>query len=96
MQSDLDIAAYWSTLHAGGINRERLLSYDRAIRNEPDFSKGQVPGLLHDLRNYLHTLKVWLCPCLPTSPTELASNGSTGCNPASTVQFPVAGSTLRR
>ncbi|KAJ0727233.1 putative alpha-glucan, water dikinase [Helianthus annuus] len=57
IKSDLDISVYWETLNSNGITKERLLSYDRAIHNEPNFSKDQKEGLLRDLGNYLRTLK---------------------------------------
>ncbi|KAI3816782.1 hypothetical protein L1987_16486 [Smallanthus sonchifolius] len=57
IKSDFDISVYWNTLNTNGITKERLLSYDRAIRNEPKFSGGQKEGLLRDLGNYLRTLK---------------------------------------
>eukprot|EP00955_Chlamydomonas_euryale_P024565 258835-Chlamydomonas_euryale.AAC.1 len=41
LQQNLDINAYWKTLHASGITRERLASFDRAIRSEPKFSPSQ-------------------------------------------------------
>jgi hypothetical protein len=44
LRSGLDISAYWDTLHAQGITRERLASFDRAIRSEPHFDQGQVRG----------------------------------------------------
>ncbi|XP_076892539.1 alpha-glucan water dikinase, chloroplastic-like isoform X2 [Bidens hawaiensis] len=57
IKSDFDISVYWNTLNTNGITKERLLSYDRAIRNEPKFSSGQKEGLLRDLGNYMRTLK---------------------------------------
>lgn len=60
INSDLDISAYWKTLNSNGITKERLLSYDRAIRSEPDFRRDQKDGLLHDLEHYMRTLKVGL------------------------------------
>ncbi|XP_076893044.1 alpha-glucan water dikinase, chloroplastic-like [Bidens hawaiensis] len=57
IKSDFDISVYWNTLNKNGITKERLLSYDRAIRNEPKFSSGQKEGLLRDLGNYMRTLK---------------------------------------
>jgi alpha-glucan,water dikinase len=38
------------------ITRERLLSFDRAIRSEPSFKEEQCEGLLKDLEAYLVTL----------------------------------------
>jgi hypothetical protein len=43
---------------AGGVTRERLAGYDRAIRDEPSFSAAQAPGLRRDLAEYLTTLQV--------------------------------------
>ncbi|KAK4423858.1 Alpha-glucan water dikinase, chloroplastic [Sesamum alatum] len=57
IKSDLDISIYWKTLNENGITKERLLSYDRAIRNEPNFRRDQKDGLLRDLGNYMRTLK---------------------------------------
>ncbi|KAF7809324.1 alpha-glucan water dikinase, chloroplastic [Senna tora] len=57
INSDLDIGAYWKTLNANGITKERLLSYDRAIHSEPSFLRDQREGLLRDLGSYLRTLK---------------------------------------
>ncbi|XP_024988884.1 alpha-glucan water dikinase 1, chloroplastic-like [Cynara cardunculus var. scolymus] len=57
IKSDLDISEYWNTLTTNGITKERLLSYDRAIRNEPNFTRDQKEGLLRDLGSYMRTLK---------------------------------------
>ncbi|KAI3795961.1 hypothetical protein L1987_38622 [Smallanthus sonchifolius] len=57
IKSDLDISVYWDTLNSNGITKERLLSYDRAIHNEPNFTEDQKEGLLRDLGNYVRTLK---------------------------------------
>ncbi|GKB58518.1 hypothetical protein Tco_0914704 [Tanacetum coccineum] len=57
IKSDMDISVYWNTLNTNGITKERLLSYDRAIHNEPKFSRDQNEGLLRDLGHYMRTLK---------------------------------------
>ncbi|KAL5826788.1 hypothetical protein ACOSQ3_018629 [Xanthoceras sorbifolium] len=57
IKSDFDISVYWKTLNDNGITKERLLSYDRAIHNEPTFRREQKDSLLRDLGNYLRTLK---------------------------------------
>ncbi|KAL3630994.1 hypothetical protein CASFOL_023978 [Castilleja foliolosa] len=57
IKNDFDIKVYWKTLNDNGITKERLLSYDRAIRSEPNFRHDQKEGLLHDLGNYMRTLK---------------------------------------
>ncbi|XP_042064043.1 alpha-glucan water dikinase, chloroplastic-like isoform X1 [Salvia splendens] len=57
IKSDFDIIVYWKTLNDNGITKERLLSYDRAIRSEPKFRGDQKDGLLRDLGHYMRTLK---------------------------------------
>ncbi|XP_047078965.1 alpha-glucan water dikinase 1, chloroplastic-like isoform X2 [Lolium rigidum] len=57
IKSDFDISVYWDTLNKNGINKERLLSYDRAIHSEPKFRSDQKEGLLRDLGNYMRSLK---------------------------------------
>ncbi|KAH7515688.1 hypothetical protein FEM48_Zijuj10G0053100 [Ziziphus jujuba var. spinosa] len=57
IKNDFDIGAYWKTLNANGITKERLLSYDRAIHSEPNFRRDQKDSLLRDLGNYMRTLK---------------------------------------
>ncbi|KAM1170836.1 hypothetical protein ACFX15_020715 [Malus domestica] len=57
IKNDFDIGVYWKTLNENGITKERLLSYDRAIRNEPNFRSDQKDGLLRDLGHYMRTLK---------------------------------------
>ncbi|CAL0313184.1 unnamed protein product [Lupinus luteus] len=57
INNDFDIGVYWKTLNDNGITKERLLSYDRAIRSEPKFRGDQKEGLLRDLGSYMRTLK---------------------------------------
>ncbi|PNT66432.1 alpha-glucan water dikinase, chloroplastic [Brachypodium distachyon] len=57
MNSDLDIKVYWDTLNKNGITKERLLSYDHPIHSEPNLKNEQKEGLLHDLANYMRSLK---------------------------------------
>ncbi|XP_058088674.1 alpha-glucan water dikinase, chloroplastic [Magnolia sinica] len=57
IKSDFNIDVYWNTLNSNGITKERLLSYDRAIHNEPHFRRDQKEGLLRDLGHYMRTLK---------------------------------------
>ena len=42
MDAGLDVAAYWKRLAADNITRERLLSFDRPIHNEPSLSADQA------------------------------------------------------
>ena len=44
---------YWDTLHKNGINRERLVSYERKITEEPYY----LPSTISDFQNYLVILK---------------------------------------
>lgn len=57
LRADMDISVYWDTLHAAGIDKQRLASFDRAITQEPDLKPSQKDGLLRDLGAYLLTLK---------------------------------------
>lgn len=57
IKSDLDIKAYWRTLKANGVSKDRLASYDRPIVSEPRFRPDQKEGLIRDLTAYLKTLK---------------------------------------
>jgi len=57
LEAGLDINQYWNTLHANGIDKERLLSYDRSIHSEPNFRQDQIKGLTRDLNKYMVTLK---------------------------------------
>ncbi|KAL8150135.1 hypothetical protein V2J09_019943 [Rumex salicifolius] len=57
IKNDFDINVYWQTLNDNGITKERLLSYDRAIHNEPNFRRDQKESLLRDLGHYMRTLK---------------------------------------
>lgn len=58
MRSDFRIDAYWQTLKANGLTKERLASYDRPIVSEPRFGSDAKGGLIRDLTMYLKTLKV--------------------------------------
>ncbi|KAK8298119.1 hypothetical protein V6Z12_D05G233800 [Gossypium hirsutum] len=48
---------YWKTLHAHGLTKEKLASYDRPIVSEPCFRMEAKEGLIRDLTMYLKTLK---------------------------------------
>ena len=49
--------AFYQTLQAGGVTRQRLESFERPIRSQPDFVPQLKDGLLHDFQNFLKTLK---------------------------------------
>ena len=54
---DLNVAAYWARLAKDGITAERLQSYDRAIRSQPNFPPDKRASLTKALTEYLRTLK---------------------------------------
>jgi alpha-glucan,water dikinase len=48
---------FYRTLEAGGVTRERLQSFERPIRSDPDFVPHLKDALIHDFRNFLKILK---------------------------------------
>lgn len=52
-----DQAAFYSTLEAGGVRRERLLGFERPIRSAPDFMPSLRDALTHDLGDFLGILR---------------------------------------
>ncbi len=52
-----DQAAFYDTLTAGGVSRERLLGYERPIRSHPDFIPHLREALLHDFGDFLGVLR---------------------------------------
>ena len=59
IESGFDMAVYWDTLRAHGIDHARLSSYDRSIVSEPDLkaAHGKPKKLYDDLAKYLRSLK---------------------------------------
>mmetsp|Transcript_11917 Transcript_11917/g.20114 ORF Transcript_11917/g.20114 Transcript_11917/m.20114 type:complete len:1364 (+) Transcript_11917:166-4257(+) len=57
IDSGLKLDVFWNTLNTNGIDKQRMLSYDRKIGGEPKFDEGQRGGLKRDLTKYLQTLK---------------------------------------
>lgn len=57
MRAGFKLDVYWKTLHAHGLTKEKLASYDRPIVSEPCFRMGAKEGLIRDLTMYLKTLK---------------------------------------
>lgn len=58
VKSNFDMNVYWRTLNANGLTKSMLASYERPILSEPQFRADQKEGLIHDLSEYLKTLKV--------------------------------------
>jgi alpha-glucan, water dikinase len=48
---------FYQTLEAGGVTRQRLESFERPIRSQPDFVPHLKDGLLHDFEHFLTILK---------------------------------------
>ena len=48
---------FYQVLQAGGVTRQRLQSFERPIRTDPDFVPHLKDGLLHDFENFLRILK---------------------------------------
>ena len=57
LKSDMDISEYLRVLTEGGIDRARLESYERPIKQEPTPRPGQKVALIKDFQNYLKILK---------------------------------------
>jgi alpha-glucan,water dikinase len=51
-----DTTAFYKTLDAGGVTRERFLGYERPIRSQPDFVPHLRDALLHDFGDFLGIL----------------------------------------
>ena len=54
LRSKGDIKLYWKTLNDGGITKERMAKYERAIRHEPEYRDNLN---IADFENYLKILK---------------------------------------
>lgn len=48
---------FYQVLEAGGVTRQRLESFERPIRSQPDFVPHLREGLLHDFHHFLGILK---------------------------------------
>ncbi|OIW14562.1 hypothetical protein TanjilG_14948 [Lupinus angustifolius] len=57
VRCSFSIDAYWKTLNANGLTREKIASYDRPIVSEPHFRTDMRDRLIHDLTSYLKILK---------------------------------------
>ncbi|MBF0516213.1 MAG: hypothetical protein HQK97_03700 [Nitrospirae bacterium] len=61
LRSNGDLGRFYDVLNQGGVTRERLRSFERPIRTDPDFVHHIKDGLIHDFENYLKTLKAVHC-----------------------------------
>lgn len=48
---------FYRRLREGGVTRQRLESFERPIRSQPDFVPHLKEGLIHDFQNFLRILK---------------------------------------
>jgi alpha-glucan,water dikinase len=57
LYSDGNCDRFYQKLQAGGVNKQRLESFERPIRSDPDFVPHIKEGLIHDFQNFLRTLR---------------------------------------
>ncbi|PWU10999.1 MAG: hypothetical protein C5B50_24295 [Verrucomicrobia bacterium] len=57
LRSNGNSEAFYTALAEGGVTRERLESFERPIRTEPQFVPHLKDGLIHDFENFLRILK---------------------------------------
>jgi alpha-glucan,water dikinase len=57
LRSNGNLERYYHTLQSGGVTRERLESFERPIRTNPDFVPYLKDALIHDFENFLKILK---------------------------------------
>jgi alpha-glucan,water dikinase len=57
LRSDGELARFYETLEDNGVSRERLESYERPIRSDPDFVPHLKEALIHDFEEFLGVLK---------------------------------------
>ncbi|KAK9852315.1 hypothetical protein WJX84_008608 [Apatococcus fuscideae] len=57
MESGGDLGTYWRVLSDAGVTRQRLETFDRPIKEEPNFMGDKKDALLGEFRNYLGILK---------------------------------------
>ncbi len=57
LYSDGNLDTFYKVLGEAGVTRERLCSFDRPIKTDPDFHGDKKHGLIHAFENYLRILK---------------------------------------
>ncbi len=55
--SNGNLGSFYKVLEAGGVTRQRLQSFERPIRSNPDFIPNLKEGLIHDFHQFLGILK---------------------------------------
>jgi alpha-glucan,water dikinase len=56
LRSNGNLDRFHETLQKGGVTRERLQTFERPIRSQPDFVGHLKDALIHDFQNFLKTL----------------------------------------
>jgi len=56
LRSNGNLDVFYSTLREGGVSRERLQSYERPLRTDPDFPSHLKDALIHDFMHFHETL----------------------------------------
>jgi alpha-glucan,water dikinase len=57
LRSHGDPDAFYTTLEASGITKDRLEGFERPIKARPDFYPDKKDGMIHDFEHFLGTLK---------------------------------------
>ena len=57
LHSDGNLANFYDTLSQGGVSRERLQSFERPIRTDPEYYADKRDALCHDFEHFLRILK---------------------------------------
>ena len=57
LRSDGKLEQFYQTLEAGGVTRERLLSFERPIKTKPEFFPDLKAALIKEFENFLRVLE---------------------------------------
>lgn len=57
LRSDGNLDVFYNTLNEGGVTKQRLESYERPIKSDPDFIPHLKDALIHDFEHFLRILK---------------------------------------
>ena len=57
LRSRGDLSVFYSTLEQGGVSRERMRTFERPIKTDPDYNENDAGGLINDFSYYLGVLK---------------------------------------
>jgi alpha-glucan,water dikinase len=57
LRSNGDVSRFYQTLQAGGVTRERLQSFERPLRTDPEFYPDRRNALINEFESFLRILK---------------------------------------